>query len=75
MLKESEKTELKGSLADESGILITTCAFANSSGGTIFVGVDDSGKTMGISIGRNTIEQLARKITEQLTPPIYPNIE
>lgn len=75
MFAESETIELKESLADEGGILASACAFSNTLGGTIYIGVKDSGEVRGISIGKNSVELLARKVTENLTPPVYANIE
>lgn len=74
-MKESETTEFKESLSDEDGILTSACAFANTNGGSIFIGVKDNSSVIGISVGKNTIELLGRKLTENISPPIYASIK
>ncbi len=75
MKKESETVEFKESLSKESEVLTCACAFANTTGGAIYIGIKDDGKIIGTSIGKNTIEMLSRAITEQINPAIYANIE
>ncbi len=72
--QEGERLELKQTLSDEKEVLKTVTAFANTAGGKLIVGVNDKGKVVGIDIGDNTIENISRKITELITPPIYPKI-
>jgi len=69
MWKESETTELKESLAIRD-ILETACAFANSKGGTIYVGISDKGKVTGISVGKGTLENLANEMRRGIDPQI-----
>lgn len=73
--KEGQHTELKRSLADMDSILKTITAFANSAGGTVYIGIDESGAVAGISVGRNTLENLAKTICSQIDPPVLPKIE
>ncbi len=72
---EWENIEFKSSLAERKEILETICAFSNSAGGTILVGVDDEGNVLGIKIGKNTIQELINEIKFSLEPLIIPNIE
>jgi ATP-dependent DNA helicase RecG len=69
MWKESETEELKESLNVED-ILETVCAFANSRGGIIHVGISDNGLVRGVTIGKNTLENLANDISRNLDPPV-----
>ena len=75
MFKEDEKTELKKSLASLNEIVETAVAFANKKGGKILIGIDDSGKVVGIKVGKGTIEKISNKIISETIPPIYPEIE
>ena len=70
---ESENIEYKSSLKELKEIMKTICALSNTKGGTIFVGVDDSGKKIGVKIGKNTIENLSNTIRRDITPT--PEIE
>ncbi len=74
MLREGTKVELKKSLATEEEVLETACAFANTEGGTIYIGVADDGTATGISIGKSTLVNLANLLTRTISPPIYPKI-
>jgi ATP-dependent DNA helicase RecG len=55
---ESEKIELKTSLSEREEILETISAFSNKKGGRIYIGVEPSGKVVGVNIGKNTLEIL-----------------
>lgn len=72
---ESEKVEFKNSLSEEDEILETICAFLNSSGGTILVGVDDNSNIIGVDIGKKTVEDLINKIKFSIEPMVIPQIE
>jgi len=72
---ESETVEFKKSLGERREILETIVAFANRNGGTILIGVDDSGKVLGVSIGKSTIESLVNDIRQSIEPSIIPSID
>ncbi|MGB9697626.1 MAG: ATP-binding protein [Ignavibacteria bacterium] len=74
ILKETERIELKKSVGEWKEIVETVCAFANTEGGRIYIGIPPSGKTSGINIGSNTIEDLTNKIINNTDPKIYPKI-
>jgi ATP-dependent DNA helicase RecG len=71
---ESEILEWKSSLSQLNRIIETISAFSNTKGGTIIIGVDGTGKVLGISIGKDTIEQMTNKIISNTEPKIYPDI-
>ena len=72
---ESETIEFKETpkLNNEIGEVIS--AFSNTKGGTILIGVSDSGNVVGVTIGKNTIEDLAGYIKRNTDPKIYPSIK
>ncbi len=72
---ESETVEFKPSLSQMDKILETASAFSNTKGGTIVVGVDDKSRILGVSIGSNTLENLANDIKRNTDPPIFPSLE
>jgi len=76
---ESETVEFKPSLSDSDRIVEVLVSLANLKGGTVYVGVrrDKNGrlKTFGVDIGRDTIERLVGKITDNTEPVIYPHVK
>ena len=72
---ESERLEFKESLSDWDGILKTICAFLNTRGGKIVIGVDDQGNIRGIDIGKNTLPNIINRIKFSIEPIILPQIE
>jgi ATP-dependent DNA helicase RecG len=74
-LTESERLELKSSLAERQEILETISAFSNTKGGTIYIGIAPKGKIIGVDVGNRTIETLANEIKQNTDPRIFPTIE
>jgi len=72
---EGQRIEFKQSFAEERRAIESLCAFANADGGTVFVGVSNSGKFVGASIGANTLENFSNQIRANTQPPLYPTIE
>lgn len=73
-MEEGQHIEFKKSLSDIEGILQSIVGFANNGGGEVFIGIGDEGKVTGISLGRNTIENLASQMAKNIHPPILPEI-
>ena len=73
--EEAETIERKESLKllDEVGRTIS--AYSNTMAGKILVGVTNSGIVVGVTIGKNTIEELANYIKRNTDPQIYPSIK
>ncbi|MFQ6072835.1 MAG: RNA-binding domain-containing protein [Methanosarcinales archaeon] len=71
---ESDKIEFKTSLSDLDRTVEIISGLANASGGKILVGVSNSGKVLGIEIGKDTIERVTNKILTNTEPKIYPKI-
>ncbi len=72
---EGEDIEFKRSLSERKEILETICAFANTKGGTILIGVEDDGRIVGVDIGKLTIEKLVSSISSEIEPMIFPSVE
>ena len=72
---ESETLEFKESFAEERELLETICAFSNSHGGKIVVGVNDKGKVRGVMLGKNTIQNFLNKVKSSLEPTLIPQLE
>jgi len=71
---ESEKTEFKNSLSLHNPIYTAISAFSNKGGGTILVGINDNNQVVGVSLGKNTLENLANEIQRNTDPHIFPTI-
>ncbi len=71
---ESEIIEFKKSPGEYKEIIETISAFSNTKGGKIIIGVSNSGKLLGIDIGKDTIEHLTNKISQNTDPKVHPRI-
>ncbi len=71
---ESPTIEWKSSLSSVNEIIETICAFANTEGGKILIGISKSGKILGVEIGKDTIEHLTNQISQNTDPKIHPKI-
>ena len=72
---ETQSLEFKESLRLKDEIGETVSAFSNSDGGTVIVGVSNSGGVSGVDIGENTVEELANYIKRNTDPQIFPSVE
>ena len=59
-MSESQNIEYKESWRDE--YLKWICGFANAQGGTIFIGIDDSGNVVGVKDCKKLMEDIPNKI-------------
>lgn len=63
-MPENQNIEWKESWRDE--YLKWICGFANAQGGKIFIGIDDTGKVIGIKNGKKLLEEIPNKIQTNL---------
>ena len=61
---ESQTIEFKQVWKDD--YLKTICAFANSEGGLLYIGVADNGKIVGVNNAKTLLEILPNKINNRL---------
>lgn len=74
-LKETETLELKRSTSSLDDALISLSSMLNKHGqGEVVFGVEDSGKAVGQDIGKTTIPDISRSISEHVEPKIFPAI-
>ncbi len=57
-IKERERIEAEGSLAERREVLEAISAFSNAWGGTISIGINPSGTVVGVDLGSHTLENL-----------------
>jgi ATP-dependent DNA helicase RecG len=70
---EGPKTEFKSSF--NNSVIETLVAFSNAGGGKVFLGVDDNGKTIGVDIGKESIQKLLNEIKIKTEYKVLPDIE
>lgn len=70
---ESQSIEFKKNFGDE--VIETLCAFANTKGGKIFLGVSDDGKIGGLKIVQETLQGWINEIKNKTNPSLFPDIE
>lgn len=70
---EGETIEFKTSFNDE--VIISLVAFANTKGGSVYIGVADDGAIKGVKFGKETLQNWANEIKNKTTPSLIPEIE
>ncbi len=70
---ENETTEFKTSFNDE--VIVSLVAFANTSGGSVYIGVANDGVIKGVDLGKETIQQWQNEIKNKTIPSLIPEIE
>ncbi len=63
-MSETQNIEYKSSWRDE--YLKWICGFANSNGGSIFIGKDDGGKVVGLGDSKKLLEDIPNKVKDTL---------
>lgn len=73
---EGKTLEFKRDLSSPAGLLKTIVAFANTSGGTLLVGVEDRSRNVrGLADPRGEEERLANLVSDGIAPRLLPDIE
>ena len=72
---ESKTLEFKRDLSSPRNVLKTLVAFANSAGGKVVIGVDDTGKVVGVDDPLGEEERLCNLIADAISPRLIPNVE
>lgn len=65
---ESQIVEYKKTFGKE--VIITLVAFANTEGGSVIVGMDDSGAPCGVEVGPETVQRYLNEIKVATYPQI-----
>ncbi|GAK49452.1 hypothetical protein U14_00674 [Candidatus Moduliflexus flocculans] len=71
---ESETVEFKKSTGVMKEIVETVCAFANTRGGDLLIGVSDNGTVIGQQISDDTLKNIANEIKLNTDPKLYPTV-
>ncbi len=63
-MREDQNTEWKECWRDE--YLMWICGFANSNGGKIYIGIDDTGKVVGVDNAKRLLDDIPNKVRDVL---------
>ncbi|MDO8847081.1 MAG: helix-turn-helix domain-containing protein [Coriobacteriia bacterium] len=73
---EGKTLEFKRDVSSAGPILKTVCAFANTAGGTLLIGIEDrTGSIVGVADPLDAEERLSSIIADGITPRLLPEIE
>lgn len=73
---EGKTLEFKRSLDSPQGVLRTLCAFANTAGGTLLIGVEDRTRSVcGVKDPLEMEERLSNLVSDSIQPLLVPEIE
>lgn len=72
MYKESEVLELKSKVT--SNLCKEIIAFANTNGGTIYIGYDDDGNLIGVENAKEELDKISNVIADNIEPNLIFNI-
>ena len=75
LLKDGEKERVEFKLSFDKEAIETLCAFANTTGGRILLGVDNHGFVKGVELGRETLQNWNNQIKQSCSPSILPENE
>ena len=70
---ENETVEFKQSFT--KAVIETLVAFSNTRGGSVFIGVSDDKKNIGVSINNETIQKWINEIKQNTYPQLIPELE
>lgn len=70
---EDGTTEFKENFGQET--IETAAAFANTDGGAILIGVSDNANICGTTIGKETLKDVANRISQATEPRVIPEIQ
>ena len=70
---ESETVEFKSTF--NGTVIETLVAFANTKGGTVYVGVNDAGKIVGVTLAKESVQQWVNVIKSKTEPSLMPDID
>lgn len=73
---EGKTLEFKKDLSSPTNILRTITAFANTAGGTLIIGVEDTSRfVVGIEQPHELEEKVANFISDTIVPNLYPEVD
>ena len=74
-MQEGEGLELKKSVSNYNDLGQCVCAFANTAGGRLVIGVGDRREIVGVEDPLAEEERLCNLIADSISPKLVPNVE
>lgn len=74
-IAQGENTTIEFKENFDQEVIETAAAFANTSGGTIFIGVSDGREIRGITVGKETLRDVSNRISQATEPRMALEIE
>lgn len=73
---ESEIVELKSSTSELKEAIVSLSAMLNKhSKGAVYFGINDAGNVLGQQIGKSTLKDISKAISDWIEPKVYPDIQ
>ena len=73
---ESEIVELKSSTSELKEAIVSLSAMLNKhSKGAVYFGINDVGNVLGQQIGKSTLKDISKAISDWIEPKVYPDIQ
>ncbi len=73
---ESEIVELKSSTSEFKEAIVSLSAMLNKhSKGMVYFGINDVGNVLGQQIGKSTLKDISKAISDWIEPKVYPDIQ
>ncbi|OQY05657.1 MAG: hypothetical protein B6I25_05375 [Planctomycetales bacterium 4572_13] len=69
---ESQQLEYKKSFGKET--IVSLVAFANTDGGKVVIGVEDSGRVCGVELANETVQKYLNEIKQATYPQLFPKV-
>ncbi|OIP85069.1 MAG: hypothetical protein AUK44_00560 [Porphyromonadaceae bacterium CG2_30_38_12] len=70
---ESDQIEFKTSFNED--VIVSLVAFANTKGGSVYVGIADNGKIIGVTLSAESVQQWVNSIKSKTVPSLMPDVE
>src|SRR3990167_9205727 len=73
---ESEIVEFKSSTSELKEAIVSLSAMLNKhSKGAVYFGINDAGNVLGQQIGKSTLKDISKAISDWIEPKVYPDIQ
>jgi len=74
LLESGESDILEYKARFQRSVVESVVAFANTRGGTILIGINDQGKPIGVTLGKESLKEWANEISANTEPTVIPEI-